>query len=122
MEPSWGVTAVDAVAKKVAFVRQAAAEAGIVNLSALHTRLEDMSTAELFDVVVSRAFGSLARLAKLTGHLLKPGGVWIAQKGQAPTDEVAQLGADLRMFHVEPVTVPGLAAARHLVWMRRVAP
>jgi 16S rRNA (guanine527-N7)-methyltransferase len=117
----WSVTAVDAVAKKVAFIRQAAAEARLGNLAAVHARLEDLKAAELFDVVVSRAFASLDRFTAVTDHLLKPGGVWVAQKGRVPDDEVVHLRDDLRVFHVEPVTVPGLNAQRHLIWMDRIA-
>jgi len=117
MEPRWSVTAVDAVAKKMAFVRQAATESGIHNLLGLHARLEEISVADLFDVVVSRALGALDTFAAQTRHLLAPGGVWIAQKGRIPKQEIAELPDDLRVFHVEPVTVPGLDAHRCLVWI-----
>jgi len=121
MEPTWLVTAVDAVAKKVAFIRQAAAEAGIFNLVASHSRLEDLVVADLFDVVVSRALGSLKSMTAQTRHLLLPSGVWVAQKGRRPDQEVAELPRDLRVFHVEPVTVPSLPVERCLVWIRREA-
>ena len=120
MSPNWSVTAADAVAKKIAFVRQAAAESGIRNLFGLHTRLEDATPSELFDVVVSRALGSIANLALRTGHLLKPAGIWVAQKGRLPQHEIDALSEGLQVFHVEPVTTPGLDAERCLIWMRRV--
>ena len=119
MRPIWAVTAVDAVAKKIAFVRQAAAEAGIVNLVGHHARLEDMRESGVYDVVVSRAFASLRRFAMQTRHLLLPRGVWVAQKGRLPRQEMAQVPEDVEVFHVEPVTVPGTDVERHLVWMRR---
>jgi 16S rRNA (guanine527-N7)-methyltransferase len=55
-----------------------------------------------------------------TRHLLAPSGVWVAQKGQRPEAEMAKLDKDIQVFHVEPVTVPGLSAERCLVWMRKV--
>jgi len=122
MEPPWSVIAVDAVAKKIAFVRQAATESGIGNLVGSHARLEDMPPSKPFDVVVSRAFGSLDTFAAQTCHLLTAGGVWVAQKGRVPQEEMAQLRDDIQVFHVEPVTVPELDAERHLVWMRKVEP
>ena len=121
LRPDWAVTAVDAVAKKVAFVRQAATEAGIGNLSGQHARLESLRVPGPFDVVVSRAFTSLDRFVALTGHLLKSDGVWVAQKGRRSNDEMNELREGVEVFHVEPVTVPGLAAERHLVWMRRLS-
>jgi 16S rRNA (guanine527-N7)-methyltransferase len=120
MRADWSVVAVDAVGKKVAFVRQAATEAGIPNLVGLHGRLEDLVQATPFDIVVSRAFGSLNSLAVQTCHLLAPGGVWVAQKGRVPKEEMAQLREEFQAFHVEPVTVPELDVERHLVWMRRM--
>ena len=122
MNPAWSVTAVDAVAKKIAFVRQAASESGVFNLAGLHARLQDLPPSKPFDVVVSRAFGSLDHFTAQTRHLLAAGGVWVAQKGRIPKEEMAQLRDDRQVFHVEPVTVPGLDAERHLVWMRKVEP
>jgi 16S rRNA (guanine527-N7)-methyltransferase len=120
MRPDWSVVAVDAVGKKVAFVRQAAAEAGIPNLVGLHARLEDLVRPTPFDIVVSRAFGSLDSLAKQTSHLLAPEGIWVAQKGRVPKEEMARLRGDFQVFHVEHVTVPELDVERHLVWMCRI--
>jgi 16S rRNA (guanine527-N7)-methyltransferase len=120
MRPDWSVTAVDAVAKKVAFIRQAATEAGMTNLIGLHARLEDLVPSTPYDIVVSRAFGSLETFAAQTHHLLAREGVWVAQKGHLPDEEIKALRKDFEVFHVEPVTVPELDAERHLVWMRRV--
>jgi len=122
LRPDWAVAAVDAVAKKVAFVRQAAMEAGIANLAAHHERLEQLRLVVGFDVVVSRAFASLDRLIASTRGLLAQNGVWVAMKGRVPTDEIGRLNEGVEVFHVEPVTVPGLNAERNLIWMRRTAP
>jgi len=122
LRPGWVVAAVDAVAKKVAFVRQAAAEAGIANLSAHHARLEQLQPLDGFDVVVSRAFASLDKLIASTGHLLAHNGVWVAMKGRVPSDEFARLKEGVKVFHVEPVTVPELNVERNLIWMRRTTP
>jgi hypothetical protein len=54
-----------------------------------------------------------------TRQHLAPGAVWLAMKGQHPADEIAALPADVDVFHVEPLLVPGLAAQRCIVWMRR---
>jgi 16S rRNA (guanine527-N7)-methyltransferase len=36
-----------------------------------------------------------------------------------PEDELADLPADVEVFHVEQLKVPGLDAQRCLVWMRK---
>ncbi len=117
-EPAWDVTCIDAVGKKAAFVRQVAGELALGNLHAVHGRVESFRSAP-FDVITARAFASLAELTKLTGGLLAQDGVWLAMKGKRPDDELAAVPADVDVFHVESVTVPGLDAERCLVWMRR---
>ena len=117
MLPAWDVTCVDAVGKKAAFVRQVAGALPLPNLHAEHSRIEALK-APPFDVVTSRAFASLADFTALTRGLLAPGGVWMAMKGRVPDDETVALAADVEVFHVEQLNVPGLDAQRCLVWMR----
>lgn len=119
--PQLQVTCVDAVAKKAAFVRQVAAELGLNNLQSVHARVETMPSAP-FDVISSRAFASLADFTQLTRTLLAPNGQWLAMKGKTPAEELTQLPDDVEMFHVEPLTVPGLDAQRCLIWMRPKVP
>ena len=116
MLPGWDVSCIDAVAKKTAFVRQVAGTLTLPNLHAVHERVEDLK-APPFDVVISRAFASLAGFTALTRRLLAPGGVWLAMKGRTPDLEMAELPADIDVFHVERLRVPGLQAERCLVWL-----
>lgn len=39
-------------------------------------------------------------------------------KGKHPDDEIAALPADVQVFHVEPLKVPGLDAERCILWLR----
>jgi len=55
----------------------------------------------------------------LTRERLLPGGVWAAMKAKLTADERAAVPADVTLFHVEPLTVPGLDAERCIVWLRR---
>jgi len=117
MRPHWSLSCVDAVAKKASFVQQVAAELALRNLRSEHARVEQLQLPP-FDVVVSRAFASLADFTRLTRRQLVPGGCWLAMKGKLPEGEIAVLGADVTVFHVERLQVPGLDAQRCLVWMR----
>lgn len=117
MFPALTVVCVDTVGKKAAFVRQVAATLGLPKLQSVHARVEALQ-APAFDLVTSRAFATLADFTRLTRPHLAPGGCWMAMKGRAPTDEVAALPSDIDVFHVEPLSVPGLDAQRCLVWMR----
>jgi 16S rRNA (guanine527-N7)-methyltransferase len=117
--PDLRVTCVDAVAKKVAFIRQAQVALGLAHLVARHARVEALS--EVFDVVCSRAFASLVDFVDGSRQLLADGACWMAMKGQQPSDEIAALPTDVRVFHVEQLQVPGLDAQRCIVWMAPAA-
>ena len=117
MAPTLEVSCVDAVGKKSAFVQQVAGTLVLRNLCALHARVESLQ-ARSFDVITSRAFASLDEFTRLTRQLLGPGGCWLAMKGKVPEAEMAALPPEVQVFHVEPLSVPGLNADRCLVWMR----
>ena len=114
--PEVDVSCVDTVAKKALFIQQVAAALRLPNLHGLHARVEHLT--QTFDVVTSRAFASLADFTAWSRGSLADGGVWLAMKGKMPHDEVAALPPAVRVFHVEPLVVPGLAAERCLLWLR----
>ena len=118
--PEVEVSCVDTVGKKAAFIQQVAATLKLPNLRGLHARVESLGTEEGggFDVVCARAFASLPDFTVWSKVALKRGGVWMAMKGKYPDDEIARLAADIDMFHVEPLVVPGLDAERCIVWLR----
>jgi 16S rRNA (guanine527-N7)-methyltransferase len=115
--PEIRVDCVDTVAKKAAFVQQAAVTLGLPNLRGLHDRVENLTDA--YDVVSSRAFASLADFVTWSSGALAEQGVWLAMKGKHPADEIAALPPAVQVFHVEQLQVPGLDAERCIVWMKR---
>jgi 16S rRNA (guanine527-N7)-methyltransferase len=115
--PDWDVTCVDAVAKKAGFLTQAALELRLPNLHARHARVQDLPPAHA-DVVISRAFASLADFTAWTRPHLARDGIWLAMKGKHPDEEIAALSGDVQVFHVEPLLVPGLDAERCAIWLR----
>jgi 16S rRNA (guanine527-N7)-methyltransferase len=120
LNPDWQVTCVDAVAKKAAFIRQAAAELGLPNLHGVHGRVEAPGTFKrpAFDLITSRAFASIQDFTTLTRSLLAPQGQWAAMKAHLSADERSGIPADVEMFHVEQLEVPELNEKRCLVWLR----
>ena len=114
--PELNVTCVDTVAKKAAFVQQVAVSLKLPNLRGLHARVESLT--EPYQVICSRAFASLPDFVTWSRSALAEGGVWMAMKGKHPQDEIDALPADVKVFHVEPLTVPGLDVERCMVWMR----
>ncbi len=114
--PDIAVSCVDTVAKKATFIQQAALTLKLSNLKGLHARVENLE--DHYDVVCSRAFASLVDFTNWSRSALAPAGVWLAMKGKSPADELAVLPADVAVFHVEQLLVPGLGAERCIVWMR----
>ena len=117
--PQFQVDCVDTVAKKAAFIQQAAATLQLPNLRGVHARVE--SLAGPYDVIVSRAFASLADFVTWSSAALAPRGLWLAMKGRHPEPEIETLPKASIVFHVEQLTVPRLAAERCLIWLRRAS-
>ena len=114
--PDIQVTCLDAVAKKVAFIKQVAATLKLSNLTGLHARIETL--AQPYDIISSRAFASLADFVSGSHKALAGRGIWMAMKGKTPEEELVSLPDLAKVFHVEQLDVPGLDAQRCLVWMR----
>ena len=121
--PELDVSCVDTVGKKSAFIQQAAATLKLPHLHGVHARVETLRADEGagFDVIASRAFASLVDFTAWSRAALNPGGVWMAMKGKDPVDEIAALPEDVAVFHVEPLSVPGLDAERCIVWLKPLA-
>jgi len=115
--PELQVTLLDKVQKKVAFVRQAQVELRLANVDVVHARVEDYR-ATPFDLIVARAFASLAELVRLTRHLIRRDGCWSAMKGNLPQAEIEELlraEPGVRIAQVVKLRVPRLDAERHLI-------
>lgn len=117
--PQVSVTCVDAVAKKMAFVQQVATELKLPNLKAMHARVETLT--DKYDLITSRAFATLIDFVTGSRAALRAdSGIWLAMKAKDTSAEVAELPADVAVFHVEQLAVPGLDAERCIVWMKFV--
>ena len=113
--PQIDVNCVDTVGKKAAFIQQVAASLRLPNLHGIHDRVENLKT--LYPVISCRAFASLVDFTTWSRKALADGGIWFAMKGKHPDDEIAALPADVKVFHVEPLQVPGLDAERCVIWL-----
>ena len=114
--PQIDVHCVDTVGKKAAFIQQAAATLRLSNLRGIHSRVEQLTTR--YPLISCRAFASLADFTSWSRQSLEEGGTWLAMKGKHPDEEIAALPADVQVFHVEPLKVPGLDAERCILWLR----
>ncbi|WP_420475395.1 16S rRNA (guanine(527)-N(7))-methyltransferase RsmG [Noviherbaspirillum sp. ST9] len=115
--PDMRVSMVDTVHKKTAFLTQVKAELGLANVTVYTSRVEQLKVPQKFDVITSRAFAELNDFVTWSGQLLEEGGHFIALKGVMPNEEIARLPAGWKVGKVESLTVPGLDAERHLVFI-----
>ncbi len=114
--PDLNITLLDSIHKKSAFQRQAKAVLGLDNVQVVCSRVEEYRPAQKFDQIISRAFSEIAEFVRLTRHLLADDGRWLAMKGVYPYEEIAQLpGVSAEVLSL---TVPGLEAQRHLVFLK----
>ena len=117
--PELAVTLLDSNHKKAAFLNQAVAELRLDNVRVAAARIEEWSTTQRFETIVSRAFSDLGEFVTLAVPRLAPGGRFAAMKGVHPFDEIERLPAAYAVTEVVRLHVPGLDAERHLVLIER---
>lgn len=116
--PDLQVTLVDAVQKKVSFLKSCVATLGLTNVRALHVRLEGQAERERLapgQVVTSRAFTQLGDFLSLARPYLQPGGCAVAYLGPAVTAAEARVTAAEEDFEIESLhhaALPGGGGAR----------
>jgi 16S rRNA (guanine527-N7)-methyltransferase len=118
--PRLNFSLLDSNAKKTRFVRQVVGELGLTNVEVIRGRAERLARPAHYARITSRAFASLVDMLAATETLLAPQGCWLAMKGTDPQGELAALPAGIS-GEVTALHVPGEAAARHLVVLRRAA-
>jgi 16S rRNA (guanine527-N7)-methyltransferase len=115
--PAAQVLSIEPVGKKTAFQKQVAAELALTNVEILTSRAEAVSRPT--DLVISRAFAALADFLSACSGLTRTGHPRRCTQGAARRYRGRVHGAAARLAGRDhPVTVPSLAAQRHLVLMR----
>ena len=93
--PDLRTVLLDASRKKVSFLRHGIRTLGLKRIEALHARVENLAADPhhlgRYDVVVSRAYGSMTDLLRYATPLVKPGGRVVALKGLLTEAEVSEL-------------------------------
>ena len=117
--PGLQVALVESNGKKARFMREAVRTLGLGNARVVESRIEAFDAPAAFDAITARALATLPLILSLGGHLLKDDGVLLAMKGTVPADEIAALPGGWSVREVRPLSVPGLAAERHLVVVGR---
>ena len=117
--PQLQVVVLDSAGKKARFMRHAIRTLSLKNAEVFEGRAENYEPAAMFEIVISRAFASLADFLRLTGHLAGANGKWLAMKGKLDANEQKDLPEGFQIVDVKPLSVPGLDEARHLIVVAR---
>lgn len=104
--PKIELTLLDALNKRVRFLKDAAAAMG-VSAEFIHARAEDMPAAqrEKFDTVVSRAVANMRTLSEWCIPYVKPGGYFLALKGPLAGSELDDARAAIKILGGEVLEI-----------------
>lgn len=116
--PEMDMTLLDANRKKTTFLQQVVIELGLKNVQVQSCRVESLAD-QSYEIVTSRAFAELVDFVTLTKGLIHPQGEWIAMKGMYPKEEIDRLPDWVEVTAVKALSVPAVAAERHLVCMQK---
>ena len=128
IEPSVSLTLLDSLQKRIGFLQEVCDTLGLTDVECVHARAEECGARrEQYDCAVSRAVARLNVLCELCLPYVKVGGVFLALKGPAVTEElkeaekaVAALGAAVeRVFEY---AVPGEELNHNIVVLRKTSP
>ena len=127
LEPELKLTLLDSLGKRVDFQKEVCEALGL-EVSCLHARAEEAK--ELygkFDYAAARAVSRMQLLTELCLPFVKKGGEFLAMKGPAPEEEIAEaknavriLGGELRS--AEKYGIPGTDAVHSIVCVKKLAP
>jgi len=115
MNPQKRFTLLDSNGKKTRFLFQAKTSLALDNVSIVNGRVEAYHPPEPFDMIVSRAFASLADMTHWCQHLRADHGCFLAMKGQFPQQELDDLHGQYEVTQVTELQIPGVDGERHLL-------
>lgn len=107
----------DSNGKKTRFINVVKPLLDLNNVTVCNDRVESLQVPSV-DIIISRAFSSIANFVQTTQHLRKPDGRWFAMKGVIDQQELSALTNELAIDEIIPLNVPRLNAERHLIVLK----
>ena len=84
-------------------------------MTVVNDRVEAYQPPQLFDMIISRAFASLADMTRWCKHLLAEGGCFLAMKGQYPQEEISAIAHAYKVLAKHELNIPQVEGERHLL-------
>ena len=83
------MTMADSIAKKIKITEELADDTGLKHLTAIRTRVEDISKDNKYDIIVARAVSKLDKILSWSKKLAKRNTKWALLKGGDLSEEIA---------------------------------
>lgn len=106
---------IDSNGKKTRFLFEVKLRLDLPNISIVNSRIEHYQTDRQIDIVMCRAYSTLAQVLDQSRHLLTSGSLLLAMKGQYPDQEINQLPKGFKLSRVSEWTLPGTEQQRHII-------
>ncbi|KIL36283.1 16S rRNA methyltransferase [Cohnella kolymensis] len=128
--PHLQVTIIDALAKRIGFLKEVSSQLGLSQVNCLHSRAEDAARMkehrDHYDVVTARAVARLAVLNEFCLPFVRTGGLFIAMKGSDIEVELEESRYSAKKLNgkiddVRRLTLPAEGAERHLIIVSKVS-
>ena len=98
--PNYHITGIDSIRKKIESVKSIKDQLNIKNLDLICDRAENIKN-NLYDIVLSRAVGDLAKIASYSLPLTKKGGYFIAYKSKKAEEEIISAQNILKKYNAK---------------------
>ncbi|GAA3595756.1 16S rRNA (guanine(527)-N(7))-methyltransferase RsmG [Klugiella xanthotipulae] len=98
--PDVNFALIEPMERRVAWLNDQVDELGLVNVTVVRARAEEVRLADPLDQVTARAVSSLQKLVPLTAPLVRPGGELVLMKGAAVDNEIVAAQKQLRKYRI----------------------
>ena len=106
---------IDSNGKKTRFMFQAKIQLGLDNITIENCRIEHYQSPQQVDMVMCRAFSTLADALTMLQPIFSEECKLLAMKGHYPEDEIARLPDGFELSRSIKLDVPGSESQRHLI-------
>lgn len=119
LNPDKKFVLIDSNGKKTRFIFQAKLQLGLDNISVENCRVEHYQSTQQIDMVMCRAFSTLADALTMLEPIFSDQCKFLAMKGLYPEDEIARLPDGFELSKSIKLEVPGSESQRHLIEIMR---
>lgn len=113
--PQYRFALLDSNGKKTRFLTHVIQTLMIDNIDIISSRVEKYYSKNCFNCILSRAFSQLNEFLHKTKHLCCKNGIFLAMKGQYPSEEINTLDTEFKLIDTKSLHIAGLDQKRHVL-------